>query len=84
MLISYVTAGSGHRRAAEALAQAVQQRCPGTEVLCVNFLEWVPRWLSYFYPRVYHWMVGKATGFWAFGYYSLDHPVMFGLCRHGR
>lgn len=79
-----MTAGSGHRRAAEALAQAAQQRCPGAEVLCVNLLEWVPRWLRYVYPRVYHWMVDKAPRFWAAGYYSLDHPVVFWLCRHGR
>ena len=53
-------------------------------MLCVNFLEWVPRWLLRFYPWIYHRMIGRAPRVWALGYYSLDHPAMFAMVRHGR
>ena len=77
ILVAYATAGSGHRRAAEALADAARQRMPEASVACVDVLAYCPRWLRWWYPRVYEWLVRATPTLWAVGYYTVDHPWIF-------
>ena len=72
-----MTAGTGHRRAAEALAEAVRLQCAQAEVVCLDLLAWVPAWLRWAYPKVYQCLVGFLPTLWAVGYYALDHPWVF-------
>src|SRR3989338_7503415 len=72
LLIAYITAGTGHRRAAEALAQAVHTAWPGAEVDCVDVLESAPRWFRWLYPRTYLFLVRGAPWLWRVGYRWLD------------
>lgn len=79
-----MTAGTGHRRAAEAVAEALRQRDPRLDVACVDLLAFVPRWLRWAYPATYEWLVRWAPWLWAAGYYSLDQPVGFRLLQPWR
>lgn len=79
-----MTAGTGHRRAAEALAGAVRQQCAEAEVVCLDLLAWVPWWLRWTYPKVYQGLVGFLPTIWAIAYYTLDRPWIFRLCQRGR
>ncbi|MBI4323284.1 MAG: glycosyltransferase [Candidatus Omnitrophica bacterium] len=79
-----MTAGTGHRRAAEALAGAVRRQDSQAEVVCLDLLAWVPWWLRWAYPKVYQCLVGFLPTLWAIAYYALDRPWIFRLCQLGR
>jgi len=84
ILISYVTAGTGHRRAAEAIAEAVRKRLPHAQLECVDLLQDSPWWLQWAYPRIYKWFVRYIPSFWAIAYYVLDHPWVFRIVQPWR
>ncbi len=77
ILVTYVTAGSGHRRAAEAIAEQIQSSIPGVEIQCTDMLEEVSSWLRQGYPLAYQWLVQRLTQLWALGYALLDHPIVY-------
>ena len=79
-----MTAGTGHRRAAEALAEAARRQDARVEVVCLDLLAWVPWWLRWAYPTIYHCLVGFLPTFWAVAYYALDRPWIFRLCQWSR
>ncbi len=70
----YTTAGAGHRRAAEAVAQAARARWPGRDVACVDILEHTPRWFRWFYAASYLFLVRYASWLWHLGYMGFDQP----------
>lgn len=65
-------AGAGHRRAAEAIADAARRRWPEAQVVCEDCLALTPAWWRSGYPAFYEWMVRHAPGLWASGYWLLD------------
>lgn len=74
ILLMYVTAGSGHRRAAEAIGAAIQRVLPQAQVRCLDFLEGLPTWLKRTYPQTYYLLVKYSLSLWAMGYALLDQP----------
>lgn len=72
ILVVYVTAGAGHRRAAEALAQAVSSAFPRATVHCRDLLDDVPPWLRRGYPAAYYLLVRRCSLIWAAGFALLD------------
>ena len=58
--MSYVTAGAGHRRAAEALAEALTERYPRAEVQCVDILTYASSRFHAFYAWTYLLLVRHA------------------------
>ena len=83
-MISYVTDGIGHRRAAEAVDEAVHQRLPDAEVHCVDLLSRCPALVRRGYPSAYRTLVRWFPSCWAIGYYGLDQPAVFGVAQLGR
>jgi len=77
VLISYVTAGTGHRRAAEAIAEAVRQHLPHAQVDCVDLLAYTPAWFAWSYPRLYRSLVQRWSPLWGWGYELIDRPWVF-------
>lgn len=77
VLISYVTAGAGHLRAAEAIAEAARRRFPDAQVSCVDLLTDTPPWLRWAYPRIYEVSVRFLPATWGWAYHLLDHPWLF-------
>ena len=84
IVIVYVTAGTGHRRAAEALAAAVHRRAPDAVISCVDLLDYTPRFLRRGYPGVYGWLVRHMPACWGFGYRLLDWAPIFTLIQPWR
>jgi len=70
-----VTAGAGHRRAAEALAHAAQAHDPQADVACVNLLDHTPSWFRRGYGWIYLLLVRHLSWLWKLNYRVLDHPV---------
>ena len=72
ILVSFVTAGAGHRRAAEAIAQAAAVQFPGANIQCRDLLEEVPAWWRRAYPATYYWLVRRCSFVWGMCFWLLD------------
>ena len=79
--MTYVTAGTGHRRAAEAVADAARERLPQSHVACVDLLHYTPSWLRWAYPRSYEGMVRRCPAAWAALYRGVDWGPLFWLLQ---
>ena len=77
ILVSYVTAGAGHRRAAEALAQALGERYPHAEIRCVDVLTYASGRFRAFYAWTYLFLVRHAQWVWRIGYGLLDRGPIY-------
>ncbi|MBI4353622.1 MAG: glycosyltransferase [Candidatus Omnitrophica bacterium] len=73
-----MTAGTGHRRAAEAIAEVVRRLLPQAEVICVDLLAYTPRWFRWIYPRLYETLVRFFPPLWGWSYTVIDQPRVFG------
>ena len=72
-----MTAGSGHRRAAEAVADAARERLPDAGVRCVDLLDDTPAWVRRVYPWIYQFLVQHAPQCWSLGYRLTDSSFVF-------
>ncbi len=70
--VAYVTAGTGHRRAAQALAQAARERFPYAQVACVDALEGSRGRFAAVYESAYLFLVRYAPWLWRIGYHVSD------------
>ena len=70
--MTYVTAGTGHRRAAEAVAQAAAARWPDARVECVDALTYAPGWFQRGYGLTYLFLVQYCSWIWRFTYACSD------------
>jgi len=71
--VSYATAGAGHRRAAEAIAQALRTAAPSASVECLDVLARAPSWIRRAYPGTYYVLVRWAGPAWGAAFSLLDH-----------
>ncbi len=76
-----MTAGTGHRRAAEAIAQAIQVQHPQAQVECLDVLDYAPAWFRSGYSRSYLFLVRHASWVWEISYHLLDMDMMFRLVQ---
>jgi processive 1,2-diacylglycerol beta-glucosyltransferase len=72
ILVGYVTAGAGHRRAAEAIAHAVGRAIPQASVRCVDVLTDAPGRFHAWYAWSYLFLVRYASWVWRVSYHLLD------------
>ena len=76
-----MTAGAGHRRAAEALAQALQHRYPDADVRCVDVLAYASGTFHQFYAMSYLLLVRYCSWVWRISYALLDRPVVYRMVQ---
>ena len=72
-----MTAGTGHRRAAEALAQALGESYPTADVQCLDVLTYAPQTFHAFYARSYLFLVRHLPWVWKLSYRLLDCGVIY-------
>ena len=77
--MTYVTAGAGHRRAAEAIAEALAERLPDAQVMCVDALCYMPAWFRRAYSATYLLLVRRFAWVWQFSYARVDGRWVFSL-----
>ncbi|MBI4003618.1 MAG: glycosyltransferase [Candidatus Omnitrophica bacterium] len=70
--MSYATAGAGHRRAAEAIAQAAAAAFPQARVECRDVLAFESPLLAGLYPKTYYLLVRHLAVLWGFCFELLD------------
>lgn len=76
-----MTAGAGHRRAAEALAQAVSAQRPHAHVRCVDVLTYAPGKFHIFYNWSYLVLVRHLSWIWKITYHLLDWTPCYRLVQ---
>ena len=81
ILITYANAGAGHRRAAEAIAQAAAAAYPTADVQCHDLLAHVPGLLRRAYPWSYYLLVRYLSLFWGGCFALLDTSAVYALVR---
>jgi processive 1,2-diacylglycerol beta-glucosyltransferase len=68
--ILHATAGSGHKRAAQAIARAIGEQSPGATVQEVDTLVFASRFYRTTYASSYNAMAARAPKLWGALYYS--------------
>ncbi len=74
ILILHATAGSGHRRAAQALEAAFLSLVPGAHVRTLDTLHFGSQLFRRGYTPTYDTLVGRAPRVWGLLYKSLEQP----------
>jgi processive 1,2-diacylglycerol beta-glucosyltransferase len=73
ILILHASVGSGHKRAADALARAFRMRQPG-QVWVEDTLDHAALLFRQAYTRTYLELSDRAPALWGYSYYSTDKP----------
>lgn len=93
IVITHVPAGSGHEKAAQALAVAFHHLKPEAELIFLNALDQADRWYRWCFTQGYLNLVQRAPILWGGLYYLTDaHALMgpvqalhrFNNAQHGR
>lgn len=66
VIISYVSAGAGHYRAAQAIYDYFKENCSGNEVILADVLEKTPPAFRKIYPYGYQFLVNHLLWLWKF------------------
>lgn len=72
ILITSVSAGAGHTRAAQAIEIAVRREHPGIQISNVDAMDFVPKPFRKLYVDGYVSMVNRAPALWGFLYDAMD------------
>lgn len=78
VLVTHVPAGSGHLKAAEAVAGAVKQLKPNAETILLNGLDEMPRSYQYAFTEGYLGLIHHWPFLWGLLYHALDFPGIAG------
>lgn len=82
VLVTYVPAGSGHQKAAEALTAALREESPSDRVELLDALEGADRAYRWSFTRGYLQMVDRLPVLWGAGYHATDFiPLRKVICR---
>ena len=84
VLILHASAGAGHQRAAEAIAEAIRARHPGVEPVVRDVLEFTSRVFRTGYAKGYLNLVRRAPELWGYLYANADRHSQTPLRRRMR
>lgn len=76
VLITYATAGIGHRKAAQAIAEAFESKHREIEVKLIDVLDYTNLIFKEAYCVIYLFLVNRFTFLWGFLYYSFNFKFM--------
>ena len=78
--VFYASEGTGHRTAAQNLAERFKLDNPDGKVVCADILDCVPRLLHFGFSNYYLWTVRFCPRLWGKSYYGSDHPGITKFC----
>jgi len=76
ILITYVSAGAGHKKIAESIAGYLKKYCPEQQILLTDALEYSAPWLRQAYTSTYDFMVRRAIWLWRFCFWITDLKLL--------
>jgi len=81
IFISYVSAGSGHKRIAESIAAYFKINCPAYEIRTMDALDYANPVLRDIYSKVYDFLVRFAKWLWKISFWFTDVKCFYFLSR---
>ncbi len=78
ILLTSVSAGSGHVRAADAVQAVLNQNYPSIETRHIDIMDYVPRFFKKFYVGGYSLAANRFPRLWGGLFYSTNKPNAFG------
>ena len=81
VLISYASAGSGHRKAAQGIYNYLKQKKPYIDIGIVNALEKTNPLFEYTYIVGYNFLIRQGLGLWRLAYWITDVRFLRPLTR---
>lgn len=79
VLVTYATAGAGHKKAAFAVKKAFEELTSDIEVDVIDSLDYTNAFFKWSYPRLYIFMVNRIPHFWSLSYYILNNRIFYSL-----
>ena len=80
VLITYATAGTGHKKAAFAVKKAFDELGrDDIEVDIIDSLDYTSAFFKWTYPRIYIFLINRIPLVWGLAYYLLDNRAFYGL-----
>jgi len=83
VLVIYATAGAGHRKAAEALYEGLNN-FGDVDAVLVDSLDYTNRFYKYSYSKTYTFLISKVPWLWGFLFALIDIKWLLPLVRLGR
>ncbi|TRZ49654.1 hypothetical protein D4Q80_01630 [bacterium] len=78
IIITYASAGAGHFKAAEAIAEYFKESSPDLEIKLIDALDYTSPYFKNSYIRGYNLLVNHATWAWAVAFYLTSFkPLLF-------
>ncbi len=77
ILITYASAGDGHKKAAEAVYRQLLEQAPGADIVFVDSLNYSTRFFKFCYKRVYIILIKYLPWLWGFFYRILNNRFFF-------
>jgi processive 1,2-diacylglycerol beta-glucosyltransferase len=81
IIITYVSAGAGHRKAAEAIYSYFKTRLQDVDIRLVDVLQKSTPGFREFYLRSYSFLVNYALFLWAFGFWITGRKLFCGFFK---
>lgn len=78
-LIVYASAGAGHKKAAEAVYEALAERVDEKDIEKIDSLDYTNRLFKWFYARKYITLINHMPLIWGFFYYLFDNWFVYKL-----
>jgi len=79
IIIAHVSAGAGHRKAAEALYHYLKKNKPEIEIRIIDVLEGSNFLFRFFYTKGYFFLVNYCLGLWAFAFWATQLKIFSGF-----
>jgi processive 1,2-diacylglycerol beta-glucosyltransferase len=76
-LILYASAGSGHKKAAEALYSALKNKNPQDEILCLDILDFATPILRFTYKGLYEFLITRLHFLWGVLFFLSNKPILY-------
>lgn len=71
IMVVYAYAGIGHKKAADAVA-GVLSKTSAIELVNIDVLDYTDGFFKFLYPRIYLFLINRASLLWGLFYYILD------------
>jgi len=78
-LIVYASAGAGHKKAADAIYEALTAKIGKKDVAIADSLDYANRFFRWSYSKKYLTLVSYLPGVWGFFYYLFDNRFVYKL-----
>lgn len=84
VLIVYASAGHGHEKAAQAVAEAFHNNAPGVNAVLLDTVRLANGLNGALYKHIYLLQIKYVPWLWGFFYYTFDVPLVYFFVRFAR